>query len=411
MNFRLSSIAHEAKRSVMRDLLPLINQPGVISLASGLPAGEVLPQAALQTCIDRVMARDGAKALQYGPPYGPLRELLAAHMSQRGVVCTPDEIFITSGSQQSLELLMRLLVDDGQGVAVEALTFTGILQATRAHRARLTAVPLDYRHGLDLEAFAAALGQAPQAAIVIPDFHNPLGVSLPPATREHLARLVARAGTPLIEDDPYSLLRFDGDPWRPIKAYDADQAVIYCGSFSKILAPSLRLGWMVAPPHLHPKLTVLRESIDLESSQLWQRTAAEFLDAGFLAPHLDRLRALNAERSRALDAALSRHLTGRATWSQPQGGLFAWVELNAAIDTTALLPTAIAQGVAYVPGAAFAAAPDVGAHGLRLNFSNLAPAEIDQAVSTLARVVTGAGGSVTCNGPARPIADHAGVAR
>jgi 2-aminoadipate transaminase len=378
----------------MRDLLALTARPGLVSFAGGLPADELLPLDQIQTCIDAVLTRDGARPLQYGPPYAPLKEQIALYMGSRGVACAPEDVFITGGSQQGLEIAMRLLLDAEESVAVESFTFTGILQAVRGHGGLPLPISVEPDTGIDLDEFDAALARKPRAAIVIPDFHNPLGVSLPEHKRIHLADLVARHNVPLIEDDPYSPLRYEGERLKPIKAYDETGSVTYLGSFSKMLAPAMRLGWMIAPRDLLPKLTVLRESIDLESSQLIQRAVAEFMARGWLEPHLARLNAINHARRDAMLAALRRELAppgaglaGLADWTTPQGGLFIWLTLRGDADTTALFHAALEQNVAFVPGGAFAAHDCAPRNSLRLNYSNAAPERIEEGVRRLANAV------------------------
>lgn len=370
----------------MRDLLALTARPGVLSLAGGLPAEECLPHEQLQACIEAVLTRDGGRALQYGPPYPPLKDHIAIYMRSRGVACTAEDIFITGGSQQGLEIVMRSLLDPGQTALVEEYTFTGIVQATQGRGARILALPVDLESGLDLDAFESALARRPRVAAIIPDFHNPLGVSLPESKRMRLADLAARQGLPIVEDDPYSPLRFEGKLLPPVKAFDEAEAVIYLGSFSKMLAPALRLGWMVAARGLLPKFTVVRESLDLESSQLIQRAVAEFLARGYLERHLARLNAVNRERRDVMLAALDRELGGLARWTAPQGGLFVWVTLPG-IDVDELFTAALELDLAFVPGRAFAAAAGQRTHGLRLNFSNAAPEIIETAIGRLAAAV------------------------
>lgn len=384
----LSAETATLKRSVMRDLLKLVVAPDIISLAGGLPAGELLPVEQLRASLDAVLRRDGLRALQYSPMHEPLRRAIADRMRSRGVPCEPEQVFITNGAQQGLSILSRLLLDPGQPAVIEAITFTGIQQVTAGRGAALRTVPTDLRSGVDVDALEEAMRRQPRPrlAVVIPDFHNPLGVTLTAGKRARIAELAARYRVPVIEDDPYSALRFAGQPLPPIKAYDEAGMVFYLGSFSKMLAPASRLGWIVAPAHLLPRITVLRESVDLESSTLMQRAIGYFLEQGWLEPHLARFNAANCLRRDAMLAALEQHLGGWARWTAPEGGLFVWVTLPEGIDAWDLLPAAIERQVAYVPGAAFAV--DGGFRNtLRLNFSNVQPELIPTAVQRLAGVV------------------------
>jgi 2-aminoadipate transaminase len=386
--YRRSRITSKLKRSVMRDLLDLAVSPDIISFAGGLPASECLPLDEFRDCIDTVLRRDGPRVLQYSPPHAPLREWLAAHMRSRGVECTAENIFITNGAQQGLGLLSRLFLDPGEAAIIEEVTFTGVRQVVDAQGASIVTIPTDLATGADVDALEAAMrrGLRPRLAILITDFHNPLGVSLSMEKRERIAALAARYEVPIVEDDPYSALRYAGAAIPPIKAFDAAGAVIYVSSFSKMLAPAVRLGWIVAPAELIPHITVLRESIDLESSCLMQRAVFEFLSRGSLDPHLARLNAVNRERQRVMLSALEAHLGGLAHWTQPEGGLFVWVTLPEGLDAWTLFDSAVAQKVAYIPGAAFAV--DGGhANTLRLNYSNVKPEAIAEGIERLASIV------------------------
>ena len=386
--FRLSKVAQQIQRSVTRDLITLASRPDFISFAGGLPAADYLPLEELRACLDAVLTRDGARALQYGPPYLPLREWIAAAMQRRGVACSVGEVFITNGAQQALEILARLLLDPGQPAVLEALTFTGILQVARAHGALVRTAALNLETGVDPAAFEAALGADGRPArlgVVIPDFHNPAGASLTLEKRQRLAAAAARAGVPLVEDDPYSLLRYAGQTLPPIKAFDEAGCVLYIGSFSKIIAPAMRLGWIIAPAGLQPKLAVLRESLDLESSQLLQRLVTEFVSRGHLEPHLQALNAANHARRDAMQAALQRELGGLAAWTAPEGGIFLWVTLADGLNAAALLTAAFDHKVAYIPGANFSV-EGLGANTLRLNYSNNTPERIAEGVRRLGLV-------------------------
>ncbi len=374
------------KRSVMRDLLSLATAPGILSLAGGLPATEMLPLDEYRRCLNYVLERDGARLLQYNPQHPGLRAWIAAYMHRRGVDCEPEHIFITSGAQQGLAILSRLLLDPGDTAVIEAATFTGIQQITAGRGAHVRTIPTDLATGADTDALEVIFKtQRPRFAVIIPDFHNPLGVSLSLEKRRRIAALATEYQIPVIEDDPYSPLRFEGDPLPPIKAFDRDGFIFYVGSFSKMFAPSARLGWIVAPPALLPKITVVRESMDLESSILTQTAVYEFLSNGLLESHLERLNTENRRRRDTLMSALEMHFSGVASWTCPQGGLFVWMTLPDGVDTTAAFQDAIDRQVIYIPGAAFS----IDGHftnALRLNFSILPPDLIYTAVERLASV-------------------------
>jgi 2-aminoadipate transaminase len=271
---------------------------------------------------------------------------------------------------------------------IEEVTFTGVQQVTKGRGALVHTIPTDLDSGADIEALESALKQdpAPKLVILIPDFHNPLGVSLGAEKREKAAALAAAYRVPVIEDDPYSWLRFSGEPPMPIKAHDKTGMVFYVGSFSKLLAPAFRLGWIVAPPEYAAKIVTLRESFDLESSTLIQRLVEEFLRRGLLERHLERLNETHGKRYQAMLEALDEHLGSLATWTRPKGGLFVWVTLRQDIDTWEMFKPAVDRKVAYIPGGAFAVQ---GGHNntMRLCFSNQKPDTIREGVARLAEVI------------------------
>jgi 2-aminoadipate transaminase len=387
----LSREAINLKRSVMRDLLKFAVDPNIISLAGGLPASEFLPLEPLRECIDAVLTRDGSKALQYSPQNPELRAWIAEYMGTRGVTCTPDQVFITNGNQNGLAILSRMFLDPGHPAVIEEVTFTGIHQVTVGRDAAVRVVPTDLDSGVDVEALEAAFAKPPKPrlAVLITDFHNPLGVSVAPENRERVAGLAADYGVPIIEDDPYAPLRFRGDAAPPIKAYDEDGMVFYLGSFSKMLAPALRLGWMVAPAEHMARITTIRESLDLESSTLYQRAVAEFMGRGLLESHLKRITEAHGARCDVLLRALEEELSGIARWSKPDGGVFVWVSLPGRLDTAEMFPQAIERKVAYIPGGVFSVDGRT-RNAVRLNFSNVKPDAIGEGVKRLSEVIRAA---------------------
>lgn len=388
LTLNLSDEAAELKRSAIRDLLALAVNPEIISLAGGLPANEHMPIDQFRECMNLVLERDGARAMQYSPQYDPLREWIAGYMLSQGVSCEIEQICITNGAQQGLAILSRAFLNPGEPAVTEEVTFTGIQQVTRGRGATVYTIPTDLEHGADMDALENAFRRnpKPRLAVLIPDFHNPLGVSLSAEKRMRAATLAAEHGVPLVEDDPYSALRFDGDPPSLVKAYDDAGVVFYLGSFSKILAPAVRLGWIVASQEIIPKITAIRESLDLETSTLMQRTVSEFLERGYLGPHLTKLTSANMERFHAIDQALETHLGDIAKWTRPQGGLFTWLTLPEQIDTCELFDSALERKVAYIPGSAFAVQGGY-ANTMRLNFSSATPKQIKVAISRLSEVV------------------------
>lgn len=385
-DYSLSREAQTLERSVMRDLLKSASAPGVISLAGGLPDTRLLPAVDYADCLATVLQREGGAALQYRPMYEPLRAWIADDMRSRGVDCAASQIFITNGNQQALTILSRLFVSPGDLTVTESFTFTGVQQVTRGRDAQVIGVPLE-DDGADVEALEAAFARQPKLAVLIPSYQNPTGVTMSDQKRRRVAQLAQHYRVPLAEDDPYSPLSFDGQPPTPIRAYDQSGWVFYLGSFSKILAPGLRIGWMIAPEALAPKIVTIRESIDLETSALTQRAVHEFLTRGLLPEHLRQLNAANAGRCAAMLSALETHFGGAATWTHPAGGLFVWMTLHdQTIDVMARLPEAVEHGVAYVPGGAFSVTGGA-QNTVRLNFSACAPDQIAEGIVRLKDVL------------------------
>lgn len=381
------TLARRAARlepSVIREILKLTEQPGIVSLAGGLPSPDGFPVEALRAATDRVLTTAPREALQYAASegYGPLREWAAAQLVAQGLAVTPGQVLITTGSQQGLDLVGKLLIDPGSGVAVESPTYLGALQAFAPYEPEFVPVAGD-DEGPTPETLTAARGA--RFVYLLPNFQNPGGRCMGAARRDTLAAQALALGLPVVEDNPYGELWYDAPPPAPISARLPGRA-IYLGSLSKILAPGLRLGYVVAPPEVFPKLLQAKQAADLHTPGFNQRIAHEVLQAGLLEHHLPAVRARYQAQRDAMQAALERHLPPGCHWVRPAGGMFFWLELPAAIDATALLPAAVAAGVAYVPGAAFfAAAPR--ANTLRLSFVTVSPERIEAGVAILGRVL------------------------
>lgn len=384
----LAGWARTSAPSALREILPLLARPGLLSFAVGMPAAELLPAEAYIQASRRALAADPL-ALQYGVPYAPLKRQIVLLMAERGVRCREEQVFLTTGAQQGMSLLARLLLDEGGQVAMETTVYDGIHGAVKPFRPHVTTVPTD-AGGLDVDALEALLegGVRPAFVYVIPDGHNPLGVSLGLDRRLRLVEIARRFRVPLVEDDAYGFLRYDGAPPPPLRALDADW-VLYVGSFSKILAPGLRVGWMIVPEALVPTLSILKHGSDLDVTTLSQRCLSAFLDDGALPAHLATLRAEYRTRRDAMLDALERHFPREVRWTRPAGGMFVWVALPAGWDTVDLLRRAIAsEQVAFVPGAAFCARDSrQAAHCLRLCFASMPAEMIEEGISRLARLL------------------------
>ena len=388
MSWQLARRAERLNPSIIREILKVTERPGIISLAGGLPAAEAFPIDALREATDRVLATAPREAMQYAASegFGPLREWVAAEMSQQGLRVEPSQVLITTGSQQGLDLVAKVLVDPGSKVAVESPTYLGALQAFSPFEPEFVSVDCD-----DEGPLPAALGAARGARFlyVLPNFQNPSGRSLGDARRDALLAAARDIGLPIVEDNPYGDLWFDTPPPAPLAARDRDN-VIYLGSFSKVLVPGLRLGYVIAPPALFPKLLQAKQAADLHTPGFNQRIVHEVVRTGFLQQHLPVVRARYKAQRDAMAAALAEHLGPLgARWNAPAGGMFFWVELPAGLDAHALLPKAVDAGVAYVPGAAFYAdTPRL--NTLRLSFVTVDAERIRGGVRTIAEVLRGA---------------------
>lgn len=384
--------------SVIRELLKFTTQPDVISFAGGLPAAELFPLDAFQEASRRVLQEQGASALQYSITEGylPLREWLCASYAQQGLQLHPDNILITTGSAQALYLSGKIFINEGDPVLVERPTFLGALQAWDGFQARYISVPLD-EYGLRLDRLEQALRVGPRFAYVIPTFQNPGGVTLPLERRQRLLDLLEHYGVPLLEDDPYSLLYYEETPPPSLLALEVKRAgnttvdqgnVIHTSTFSKTLAPGLRLAWVIGPREVIRRYVNAKQGIDLHTSSFVQQIVYQVIKDSFLQKHLPRLRQVYRCRRDALLAALEATMPAGVHWNKPQGGLFLWLQLPPHIDTTQLLETAKQRKVAFIPGAAFYAThAETGHHAMRLNFSNVTESAIKEGVGRLAEVI------------------------
>ena len=380
-------------RSLLRQMIAVVSKAGILSFAGGLPDPELFPAADMAEAFNLVLTTD-PKALQYGPPYEPLKQHIVMLMAERGVHCTKEQIFLTTGAQQGLDILTRLLLNPGGEVMLEEIVYTGAQQVVFPHQPHIIGIGTDLETGLDVGEVTAhlALGARPAYIYVIPQAHNPLGVTLSFEKRKQLVDLAARYGVPIIEDDPYGFLNYSGKQCPPLYTLN-NEWVFYLGSFSKILAPALRLGWMIVPEYLIPRLTVVKEAGDLESSALTQRAVAAFLNSGKFPDHLHRLCDAYGRRRTAMLKALEQYFPSDTFWTEPSGGMFIWVELPDHIDSVELLEQSISlEKVAFIPGHAFAIPdhPEVNRraqHSFRLSFSNCSTDQIEDGIRRLANLI------------------------
>lgn len=384
-NWMLARRAEKMNPSVIREILKVTEAPGIISFAGGLPSPRTFPVAEFAAACEKVLRDDGAAALQYATSegYGPLREMVAAMLPWD---VKPQQVLITTGSQQALDLVAKVLVDAASRVLVETPTYLGALQAFAPMEPQVASVASDDEGVLADDVAAKADGA--RFLYLLPNFQNPTGRTMTEARRAAVSQAAARCGLPIVEDNPYGDLWFEQPPPAPLTARHPE-GCLYMGSFSKVLAPGLRLGFIVAPAHLYPKLLQAKQAADLHSPGFNQRVVAEVMKDGFLDRHVPTIRALYRSQRDAMLAALQREMHGLdVTWNSPDGGMFLWLRLPPGSDSTALLPLAVQQGVAFVPGATFYA-NDADPRCMRLSFVTASPEEIDRGIAALARVVRG----------------------
>jgi len=391
--------------SAIRELLKLTEQPDIISFGGGMPAPDVFPLEEFREACERVLKDSGPQALQYGPTEGylPLREMIARHSKRYGIEITPENILITSGSQQALDLLGKILINRGDHILVESPTYLGALQAWNAYGAEYVTVPMD-NHGMVTDELEMALRSGPKFIYVLPNFQNPTGVTLAEERRTKLIELADQYGVPIVEDDPYGQLRYEGDHLTPVVELDSQFRndcsvcyrgnVIYLSTFSKTLAPGLRLAWVVAPPEVIRKMVQAKQGADLHTSPFNQYVAYEVAKGGFLNRHVKLIRDVYRERRDAMLAAMDGYFPPGVDWTHPEGGLFLWATMPETLSSPDVLKAAIEQKVAFVPGAPFY--PLGGGHNtMRLNFSYCSPEKIREGIARLGKVIQDKlGGSV-----------------
>ncbi len=385
IQWNFSQRAQQLQSSAIREILKVTMRPEIISFAGGLPSPATFPVEKVAAAYDSVLAREGKVALQYGPTdgYAPLREWVADSLSIEGVRILPDQVLMTSGSQQGLDLLGKVLIDEGSKVLVETPSYLGALQAFSIYGPEFVSVETD-EAGLLPEA-VGAIGQGARLLYALPNFQNPTGRTLSLARRAQLVETCARLGLPLIEDDPYGALSYRGEPLPKMLTMNPG-GVIYMGSFSKVLTPGIRLGYVVAPTTLTRKLEQAKQAADLHTAQLTQMVVHEVVKDGFLATHIPTIRKLYADQCQAMLAALTESFPSAVTWTKPEGGMFIWLTLPKHIDSTKLLAEAIEQKVAFVPGASFYAnAPEP--NTLRLSFVTVPPEKIREGVAILGKLI------------------------
>ncbi len=388
--------------SAIRELLKLTAQPDIISFAGGLPGPALFPIEEVREAADTVLQQHGRQALQYSTTegYPPLREMIVRHMARYGIVVDIHNVLITSGSQQALDLIGKVLINPGDKVLTENPTYLGALQAFTMYTADFITVPMD-ADGLQVDKLEIALRSGPKFMYLLPNFQNPTGVTMSLERRREVIRLSDHYGIPIIEDDPYGQLRYEGDHLESLVVGDARWRdchekgkftgnVIYLSTFSKTLAPGLRMAWVVAPEEVIHRLVQAKQGTDLQCSTFDQMVTYEVGRGGFLDRHVHRIREVYGQQRLRMIQALEKAFPDPSLgvkWTRPQGGLFLWVSLPEGVDTADVLLEAVKEKVAFVPGAPFHPGGD-GRNSMRLNFSNASMEQIDEGIERLGRVVT-----------------------
>jgi len=374
--------------SIIRETLKLMTTPGMISLAGGSPAPELFPIREFQEACRYVLEHDGPQSLQYAVTegYPPLRQFLVSKMCKYGVPAEEDNILIVNGSQQALDLLGKVFINPGDTVLTDQPTYLGALQAWSAYEARFVTVPLD-DEGSRVELMEDILKREPVKFIYcLPNFHNPAGVTLSLERRRQLVDLAARHGVFIVEDDPYGELRFEGEDITPIVVQHKENT-IYLSTFSKTLAPGIRLGWIVAPKKMISRLVQAKQGSDLHTSGFLQMVANDICQRGFLRQHVKNIRDTYRQRCSVMLAAMDKHFPAGIRWTRPKGGLFLWVILPKGADCMDLLKDAVEEKVAFIPGTAFYPDPSSGRNTFRLTFATASPEMIEEGIRRLGKAI------------------------
>jgi 2-aminoadipate transaminase len=386
--YSLARWARQLKRSALQDMLVVGSKPDLISFAMGLPAPELFPIAGFIEAAARVLT-DESSPLQYAPPFAPLRTQIVKLMARRGVTCCEKQILLTVGAQQGMNLLVRLLLDPGGQVLMDEVIYPGFQQVVEPYLPEILTVPHDHESGMDVEAVEELLSNGARPAFIyaISNGHNPLGASLTEAKRQRLVQLAAQYSVPILEDDPYGFLTYENEALPPLRAFD-ERWVFYIGSFSKILAPALRVGWIVVPETLIPQLSAVKEASDIDTSTLTQRLVSAFLHDHDVHSHIALLRRTYKSRRDAMLEALDKHFPSTARWHAPASGVFVWVEMPEEVNTLDLLQTALETvQVAFIPGQAFSVGRAKPATNcMRLNFSHCNEERIAEGIARLGQV-------------------------
>jgi 2-aminoadipate transaminase len=382
----------KVKSSAIRDILKLMARPGMISFAGGLPAPELFPVKEIAACADAVLKKYGAAALQYSVTEGimPLREKIANMLDPDQGRLTADNVIITHGSQQALDLLSKVFIDRGSPVFTENPTYLGALQSFQLFQATVAAVPSD-SGGINTSLLRDHVKrERPRFVYLMPNFQNPTGLSYPLERRKELISLALEYGFIIIEDDPYGALRFEGSPFPSLFSLAEGRNVVYLSTFSKTIAPGFRVAYVAGDAELLKKLVIAKQGTDLQTNTFGQYIVNEYLESGHYEKHVDMIIRTYRERRHAMFSALERYFPKSVSWNKPSGGMFFWVRLPEGANAGLILRMSIKHNVAFVPGAEFY--PDgSGKNTMRLNFTNAIPTDIEQGIKRLGEVLKESG--------------------
>lgn len=388
--YTFSNRANLLTSSAIREILKVTTRPEIISFAGGLPSADGFPIPELQQAFDKVLANNGREALQYGPTegYTPLREWVAKKLSTDEVKIDTHEVLIVSGSQQALDLLGKLFIDKGSKVLVESPTYLGALQSFSVFEPTYVSINTD-DGGLIPAEISASKSEGARFVYALPNFQNPTGRTMSTERRQDLVERCAKAGIPIVEDDPYGELRYAGShlPSLLHLGRKVGATVIRLGSFSKVLAPGLRLGYIVAPVAIIDKLVQIKQATDLHSSSITQMAVYEAIKSHFLEIHLPKVRDLYKKQCQYMLDAMQEHFPDSVKWTRPEGGMFIWVTLPEHMDAQQLLNKAIERKVAFVPGEPFYAASEPQRNTFRLSFVTVSKDRIDEGIATLGQLI------------------------
>lgn len=389
-----SQRAREMKASDVRELLKLLQMPDMISFAGGLPSPETFPVDVIRDIANEVLSREAAKALQYGitEGYAPLREAVAERMRAKGMDAATDNVLVVSGSQQAIDLMGKVFVDPKDVIVVSAPTYLAALTGFGTFQPSFEAVPID-EDNMRLDLFEDRLkrlvktDKQPKLVYVLPNFQNPAGVTMPEKNRRRMVDLASEYDFIVLEDDPYGELRYVGDDIRPVKAFDDEGRVVYMGTFSKVLSPGLRVGWVVADPGILGKLVIAKQSTDVCTNVFGQAIACEYMARGHMDRQIRTIREIYGRKLKVMLDGMEEFMPKGVTWLRPEGGMFLWATLPDGIESPALLEKALEKRVAFVSGKAFFPDPRDGFSTMRLNFSHPSDEMITEGLRRLGAVI------------------------